>query len=98
MTLDINSMSYMVTDCQKVAAKEERQISNHMRVCVGIGEGVETIRGNASSEPILSEVASQIMMMGGYGFSLPDALTEVLSGFSINPGDRTELLVFAFFT
>ncbi|KAH9052552.1 hypothetical protein EDB87DRAFT_1692195 [Lactarius vividus] len=79
------------------AEKVHNQISNHMRVCEAIGEDIGTIRGAAASEPLLSEAASCIMR-GGYGFSLPDALIEVLSGFCINPGDRAELLVAAFFT
>ncbi|KAI0245508.1 hypothetical protein BJV78DRAFT_1262671 [Lactifluus subvellereus] len=78
-----------------VVEKLWAQISNHMRACVAIGEGIETIRGIAVSEPILSEGASWVMR-GGYGFNLPDTLTEVLGGFGINPGDRAELLVSAF--
>jgi hypothetical protein len=98
LALDINSTQYTVPDNPlAVVEKLGIQISNHMRVCVAIGEGIETIRGIATSEPILSEAASRVMR-GGYGFNLPDALTEVLGGFGISPGDRAELLVSAFFT
>jgi hypothetical protein len=77
---------------------EQEQISNHLRVCVSIGDGFETIRGITPSEPILSEAASFIMRDGS--FKLADALAEVLNGYSItaNSGDRAELLVSAFFT
>ncbi len=98
LALDINSTLYITTPPNsEEAEKLHNQISNHMRVCQAIGEGIETIRGVAASEPLLSEAASCIMR-GGYGFSLPDALIEVLSGFRINPGDRAELLVAALFT
>ncbi len=79
-----------------VMEREEEQISNHMHVCASIGDGVEMIRGITPSEPILSEAASLVMRDGS--FKLADALVEVLSGYNINPGDRAELLVSAFFT
>jgi hypothetical protein len=97
LALDINSTLYVTVpdNYLTVVEKLRAPISNHMRACVAIGEGIETIRGIAVSEPILSEVASWVMR-GGYGFNLPDALTGVLGGFGINPGDRAELPVSAF--
>ncbi len=68
--------------------KEQEQISNHMRVCMSIGDGIETIRGIAASEPILAEAVS-LIMNDNSRFNLADALTEVLGGFGIN---RVELL------
>jgi hypothetical protein len=73
------------------------QVANHMRVCVAVGDGVESLRAVALSEPILSEAASQIMQDPTI-FSLPESLAAVLSGFCINQGDRGELLVASFFT
>ena len=73
------------------------QVANHMRVCVAVGDGVESLRAVASLEPILSEAASRIMQ-NNPTFSLPSALSTILSGFCINQGDRGELLVAAFFT
>jgi hypothetical protein len=72
------------------------QIANYMRVCVAIGDGIESLRGVASSEPILSEAASYIM--SSKDFSLPVALSHVLGGYCINQGDRGELVVSSFFT
>ncbi len=98
LALDINSTLYITTPPNsKEVEKLHNQISNHMCICQVIGEGIKTIHGVAASEPLLSEVASCIMQ-GGYGFSLPDTLIEVLSGFCINPGDHAELLVAALFT
>lgn len=63
---------------------------------MSIGDGIETIRGIAASEPMLAEAAA-LVMIDSSGFNLADALTEVLRGFRINPGDRAELLVYASF-
>jgi hypothetical protein len=95
LALDINTMTYTITETS-VEEKVRAQVANHMRSCVAIGEGIKSLHGIAASEPILSEVASQIMR--SRNFSLPHALTKVLSRFCINPGGCTELLVFAFFT
>ncbi|KAI0247841.1 hypothetical protein BJV78DRAFT_1285209 [Lactifluus subvellereus] len=57
LALDINTTAYTSTYRIGATATLE-QITNHMRVCVEIGEGNETIRGIAASEPILSEAAS----------------------------------------
>ena len=95
LPLDINSKVYVPLPSDQVE-KEQEQISNHMRVCMSIGDGIETIRGVAASEPILAE-AAVLLMSDNRGFHLADALTEVLTGFGINAGDRAELLVSAFF-
>ncbi|KAH8983003.1 hypothetical protein EDB86DRAFT_3085749 [Lactarius hatsudake] len=71
------------------------QIANHMRVCVAVGSGIESLRGIISSEPILSEAASIIMLWSSFDF--PHALLLVLMGFSIDQGDHGELLVATFF-
>ena len=72
------------------------QIANHMRVCVAIEDGIESLRGIAPSEPVLSEAASRIMLTRE--FSLPGALSEILGGYCIDQGERGELIVASFFT
>jgi hypothetical protein len=72
------------------------QIANHMRVAVAMEGGTETLRGIASSEPILSEAASRIMLNST--FSLPRALSVVLDDYYINQEDRGELIVASLFT
>ncbi|KAH9030051.1 hypothetical protein EDB85DRAFT_1891783 [Lactarius pseudohatsudake] len=96
LPLDINSTIYVPLPSDQVE-KEQEQISNHMRVCMSIEDGIDTIRGIAASEPILAEAAS-VVMSDSRVFNLVDALSEVLTGFGINTGDRAELLVAAFFT
>ncbi|KAI9452701.1 hypothetical protein BJY52DRAFT_1225998 [Lactarius psammicola] len=97
LALDINTPHYLY-DLESpfdTMQTMHEQITNHMRVCVVVGKGIESLRGIASSEPILSEAASFIMSSDH--FDLAHALTLVLKGFSINQGDRGELLVAAFF-
>ena len=99
LALDINTPQYLFASTSPLETmyKMHEQVANHMRVCVAVGDGVESLRAIASSEPILSEAASQIMRHVPT-FSLPGALSTILSGFCINQGDRGELLVAAFFT
>ncbi|KAI9436768.1 hypothetical protein BJY52DRAFT_1097803, partial [Lactarius psammicola] len=94
LPLDVNSKAYVPLPRDQME-KEQEQISNHMRVCLSITDGIEAIRGIAASEPILAEAA--VLLMTDRSFNLADALAEVLTGFGINAGDRAELLVSAFF-
>ena len=100
LALDIDTPQYLLNSASPFALMETMhdQIANHMRVCVAVGSGIESLRGVASSEPILSEAACRIMNNPALDFSLPIALSKVLSGFCINQGARGELLVAAFFT
>jgi hypothetical protein len=96
LALDVNSTIYVPLTPDE-AEKEHHQITNHMRIAVSIGDGIETLRGVASSEPLLSEAAF-LVMSNRSAFKLAEVLATVLRGFSINIGDRAELLVSAFFT
>jgi hypothetical protein len=91
LVLDINTTAY-VSEPSLIAYEEAilEQITNHMWVCGETGEGTETMRGIASSEPTLSEVAS-FVMRHTRNFDLAGALSEVLSEFLTNLGDRGEL-------
>jgi hypothetical protein len=98
LALDTHTPQYLFYSANPLnSVKAMRdQIANHMRVCVAIEDGIESLRGIASSEPVLSEAASRIMLTKK--FSLPGALSRVLSGYCINQGDRGELIVASFFT
>ncbi|KAH9015441.1 hypothetical protein EDB83DRAFT_2321310 [Lactarius deliciosus] len=98
LALDINTPQYLFDLSSPLNAMRtmHEQIVNHMRVCMAVGSGIESLRGIASSEPILLEAASIIMLWSSFDF--PRALSLVLTGFSIDQGDRGELLVAAFFT
>jgi hypothetical protein len=97
LALDINSTGYVLSPHLSHYETTMEQITNHMRICVEIGVETETIRSIASSEPILSEAASSIMRQNPK-FNLAETLSHILTGFSINSGDRGELLVAALFT
>ncbi|KAI0301711.1 hypothetical protein B0F90DRAFT_1816914 [Multifurca ochricompacta] len=99
LALDIDTSQYLLPSVTHLTPTEivHEQISNHMRVCISVGKGFESMRAVASSEPILSE-AAYLVMKGGHGFNLPVALEKVLSGFAVSQGARGELLVAAWFT
>jgi hypothetical protein len=70
-----NSLIHLLNPLHAVKSMHE-QIENHMHVCVAIEDGIKTLHDVASSEPILSEAASCIMLMDK--FSLHSALLLVL--------------------
>jgi hypothetical protein len=72
--------------------QEQEQVEGHMRVCLRVEDGFESMKTVSPSEPILAEAAAAFMS-GDYDFDVPEALKSVLEGFSINPGDRGELVV-----
>jgi hypothetical protein len=98
LALDTNMPQYLLNSPYPVEAMNamHEQIANHMCVCVSVGDGIKSLRAIASSEPILLEAASQAMVSNN--FSLPQALSMVLTGYCIGQGDHGELLVNAFFT
>jgi hypothetical protein len=98
LALDANTPQYFFNAADPLKAMQamHEQVANHMRVCVSVGDGIESLRAVASSEPILSEAASYVMLYGG--FRLPRALSMVLTGYCIGQGDRGELLATSFFT
>ncbi|KAI0291938.1 hypothetical protein B0F90DRAFT_306131 [Multifurca ochricompacta] len=99
LALDIDTSQFLLPSATPLNLAEivHEQIANHMRVCISVGKGFESMHGVASSEPILSEAASRVMN-DGRGFNLPVALEKVLLGFSVSQGARGELLVAALFT
>jgi hypothetical protein len=72
--------------------QEQERVEGHMRVCLRVEDGFESTKTVSPSEPILAEAAAAFMS-GDYDFDAPEALKSVLEGFSINPGDRGELVV-----
>ncbi|KZV65247.1 hypothetical protein PENSPDRAFT_614293 [Peniophora sp. CONT] len=74
------------------AAPERRQVENHMRVCITVQEAFVRLVTMNSSEPILSDAASKIMSDNRGATFVPQALSRLLTGFSIHTGDRGELV------
>jgi hypothetical protein len=84
LPIEFNSCTYT----QQV--KEMEQIEGHMRVCLKIDPGFESMQTVSASEPLLSEAA--YVVMSNENFDAPNAFKMVLQGYSINKGDRGELL------
>jgi hypothetical protein len=93
LDLDINSTAYVSTP--NSAYDATLNIANHIWVCVEIREGNER---HCRFRTYLFRVGSFLTRRELSQFNLPTALSEILTGFSINLGDRGELLVAAFFT
>ena len=64
LVLDINTPQYLFNSESPLDAMQtmHEQIANHMHVCVVVRAGIESLRGVASSEPILLEAVSCIML------------------------------------
>ncbi|KIY53565.1 hypothetical protein FISHEDRAFT_33100, partial [Fistulina hepatica ATCC 64428] len=75
----------------KVYSEAEReQVENHLRVCVSIDKSFVSMVTTNSSEPIVSEAACGLMRSAD--FKAPAALLRVMGGFSIDKGNRGELI------
>ncbi|KAH9024728.1 hypothetical protein EDB84DRAFT_1440614 [Lactarius hengduanensis] len=72
LALDINTPQYLFDLSSHLDAMQTMhdQIANHMRVCLAVGSGIESLHGIASSEPIFSEAASVIMSSKTSGTSI----------------------------
>ena len=59
LVLDANMPQYLFCLTNPLQALEtmQGQIANHMHICVAIKDGIETLRGIASLEPILESSA-----------------------------------------
>ncbi|KAI0296791.1 hypothetical protein B0F90DRAFT_1011079 [Multifurca ochricompacta] len=103
LALDIDTPKYVSTPRNDVITREKLgeimhdQIKFHMRICVSAEDGLDSLRGIALSEPILSRAACAIMEGGRLKFNLPVALGRAMSGFCLNRYARTRLFVAALF-
>jgi hypothetical protein len=76
---------------RKQADSEERiQVEKHMRVCLGVHEGLDSITTVAASEPMLTEAAAAIMRYGN--FKSCAELHKILEWPGLNKGERGELI------
>jgi hypothetical protein len=87
LVLDTNTPQYSLNSPYPVKAINtmHEQIANDMHVCVSVKDGIESLHAIVSLEPILLEVASQAMVSNN--FSLPPALSMVLTGYCIGQGE-----------
>lgn len=78
--------------------QEQDQIANHMRICLSVDESFHRMISLNPSEPILSDGAAIVMNNNAVAFHAPAALSHILTGFSINQGDRGELVAMLAYT
>ncbi|KDQ58385.1 hypothetical protein JAAARDRAFT_154830 [Jaapia argillacea MUCL 33604] len=81
---------------QRSREQEKKQVEVHLRVCLRIDAGVESMVTTSPSEPLLAEAAS--LAMRRPKFDAPNALKSVLDGFPINKGVRGETLILLLLT
>jgi hypothetical protein len=84
LAIDFNSTTYTGQ------RQEHAQVERHMRICLNVDDGFETMKTIFPSEPLLAEAAARFMTRTD--FKAPEALKEIMGGFSIHKGDRGELL------
>ncbi|KAH8116501.1 hypothetical protein DFH11DRAFT_1215459 [Phellopilus nigrolimitatus] len=84
LPLEFTSTTYVSRNHQR------EQVENHMRICLKVDPTLESMITLAASEPLLSEAAYAIMQNNN--FHTVDTLYDVMSGFSIDKGDRGEFL------
>ena len=75
---------------QSASSFQYKFVENHMRICVRLDPEDQTMISMSSSEPVLSE-ASFVVMKNCVEKILP-AMKIILGGFSVNKGDRGELV------
>jgi hypothetical protein len=70
--------------------RERLQVAKHMRICIKVNDGFETIVSVAPSEPILAEGAR--LLMSNPKFDLPKSLLRELQIPGLDKGNRGELV------
>ncbi|KAF5341557.1 hypothetical protein D9757_014561 [Collybiopsis confluens] len=90
--LPIEFMSSIPTQAEK------DQIGKHMRVCLLVDEGFLRFTSFNPSEPIVAEGAYNLMYDNRLSFNAPQALSNILHGFSVHQGDRGELVAMLLIT
>ena len=76
----------------KSRQREHLQVAKHMRVCIKVNDGFETVVSVASSEPIMAEGARSLMCKPACPFNLPGSLLHELQAPGLDKGDRGELI------
>lgn len=91
LALDFNTPACSGSRRRSAEKNQMVQVEKHMRVCLGVREGFESLVTVAASEPILVEAAATIMQHKEFSSCL--ALREILGWPGMSKGDRGELIV-----
>jgi hypothetical protein len=84
LALEFNSTT------RKSQERERLQVAKHMRLCIKVNDGFDTIVSVAPSEPILAEGAR--LLMSNPKFDLPGSLLHELQTPGLDKGNRGELV------
>lgn len=90
LPIEFNSTTYISR------ATQRKQVEGHMRVCLKIDTGFESMETISASEPLLSEAAYAIMAQ--QSFDAVNAFKPILEGFAVHKGDRGEFLALLLLT
>ena len=84
LALEFNSTT------RKSQERERLQVAKHMRLCIKVNDGFDTIVSVAPSEPIMAEGAR--FLMSNSKFDLPGSLLHELQTAGLDKGNRGELI------
>ncbi|KAF8346496.1 hypothetical protein F5887DRAFT_882800, partial [Amanita rubescens] len=90
LPIEFNSTTYISQSA------ERKQVEGHMRVCLNIDAGFQSMTTVSSSEPLLSEAA--YVIMSRESFDVLKCFKTVLEGFAVHQGDRGEFLALLLLT
>ncbi|KAF8319201.1 hypothetical protein F5887DRAFT_378307 [Amanita rubescens] len=89
LPIKFNSTTY-------ISHAERKQVEGHMRVCLNIDDGFQSMTTVSPSEPLLSEAA--YVIMSRKSFDVLKCFKTVLDGFAVHKGDRGEFLALLLLT
>ncbi len=90
LALDFDTTVCNGKEKQEAERNQMTQVERHMRVCLGVKEGLDSAVTVAASEPILSEAAAIVMQQPG--FRSCQSLRNILQWPGMSKGDRGELI------
>jgi len=90
LALDFDTTVCDGKEKQEAERNQMTQVERHMRVCLGVKEGLDSAVTVAASEPILTEAAAIVMQQPG--FQSCRSLRNILQWPGMNKGDRGELI------
>jgi hypothetical protein len=90
LPIEFNSTTYISRVTQR------KQVEGHMRVCLKVDAGFESMETVSASEPLLAEAAYAIMVRKS--FDAVNAFKPIFEGFAVHKGDRGEFLALLLLT
>ena len=90
LALDFDTTVCDRKEKQEAELNQMTQVERHMRVCLGVKEGLDSAVTVAASEPILSEAAAIVMQQSGFRSS--QSLRNILKWPGMSKGDQGELI------